>query len=562
MESMAVVPDIKQGGFKMNRRTRRLSLLVALVLTLSVMLTASPALAQGADVSEYEYDPDTTYTISWYVNEPNGPTPDDAPVKRILEERFNVKFEMVYVDRSNRDEILSVRISSGTFPDVLTASDPAMIAEYYKQGLIAEIPTEVISNLMPVIAASIEQVGEQEGVSPYVYTTIDGVNVGIPSFNYAGQYEYTSLYRKDWLEALGIDEIPETIDELNDAFYTLRDNKQVIIDAGLTSQAPENIYGLSSGRIKEPFASIYGAYGSLPYYWELNEDKTAVQYGAIQPGMKEALAQLAKWYEDGILNPEFVTGENRGDHWSISHDFVEGRILYTNNGPFYQDMPAKIATSTPKGGKMYKAYVAAGNDPEGYAVASAPIGPDGDSGSVTWGITTGDAIVFSAALEQDKAKFGRILTMIEEMCTSPEYYELMYYGVENEHFVRGEDGSYVSLLPEDELIETYGIGTVFVAWGEALGLCVADDPAYYEYGDKVAKNGTKTYKDVLLGMSMPSSDIYWDELEKMRKETYNDIIQGIKPVDYFDTFVEEWLKNGGQIITDEANAWYESAMAD
>ena len=539
--------------------TRALSLLLTLVLVFSLVFAAVPAVAE-TDFSEYQYDPNTTYTISWYVNEPNGPTPDDAPIKKAIEEYFNVKFEMVYVDRAARDEILATRIASGEFPDVMTASDPSLLAEYYDQGLTCEVPVELVEHLMPTIFQNIQEVGEQEGINPFVYTNVDGVNAGIPNFNYAGQYEYTSLFRKDWLDALGIEKTPETIEELDVAFRKLLENKQVLIDAGLTNQAPNSIYGLSSGRIKEPFASIYGAYGSLPYYWEVSEDGSSVQYGAIQPGMKDALAQLAKWYTDGILNPEFITGENRGDHWSISHDFVEGRILYTNNGPFYQDMPAGISTGTPKGGKMYKAYIAAGNTPESYQVASAPVGPNGDSGSVKWGIAAGDAIVFSAELAEDKPKMARVLTMIEELCTSPKFYELMYYGIEGEHFVREEDGTRTSLLAEDELIETYGIGTVFIAWGEALGLCVADDPGYYTYGDSVAKNGTKSYKDALLGMAMPSSDIYWDELEKMRIQAYNDIIQGIKPVDYFDTFVEEWIANGGQTITDEANAWFSTAQ--
>lgn len=542
----------------MKRTCSLISWILALTLALSIFVSATAD--AEIDFSEYEYDPDTTYTITWYVNEPNAPTPDDAPVKRLLEERFNVKFELMYVDRANRDEILNTRIVAGEFPDVLTASDPALCQEYYKQGLTAELPIELIRHFMPVIAKNIDDIAEQEGFSPYLYTGYEGKNIGLPNFNYDGQYHYTSLFRRDWLDALGVEKTPETIEELDEAFHLLLENKQALIDAGLTRQSPENIYGLSSGRIKEPFASIYGAYGSLPYYWELAEDGESVQYGAIQPGMKDALAQLASWYEEGILNPEYITGENRGDHWSISHDFVEGRILYTNNGPFYQDMPAGISQNTRKGGKMYKAYVAAGNDPASYELGRPPIGPDGDSGSVMWGLTTGGSTVFSKRLLEDKPKFGRILSMIEETCTTPEYHELFYYGIEGEHFTRDENGNCVPKTPEEVPVETYGMSMVFIGWTEGLGLGVADDPGFYEFGDKYA-HFSNEYKDLLLGMSMPSSDIYWDDLEKMRVQAYNDIIQGIKPIDSFDTFVEEWLEAGGRVITEEANEWYQSARS-
>ncbi|MGI5899160.1 MAG: hypothetical protein ACOX8S_04460 [Christensenellales bacterium] len=521
-----------------------------------------PSAEPAGPFAEYEFDPDTTYEISWYVNQPNGPANDDAPVKLQLEADFNIKFDMWYVDRANREELLSVRFASGEFPDVLTATGPEYCQTYYKQGLTTEISIDMIEQFMPIIAQCIDDVGQQEGVSPYIYTSYEGINIGLPNFNYNGQYHYTSLFRKDWLDALGISKTPETIDELNQAFYAIKENKQTLIDAGLTNQSPENIYGLSSGRIIESFASIYGAYGSIPFYWEMNDDHSAVQYGAIQPGMKDALSQLATWYADGILNPEYITGENRGDHWSISHDFIEGRILYTNNGPFYQNMPEGITPSTAKGGRMYRAYTGAGNDPAAYEVGRPPIGPNGDSGSILWGFATGDSVVFSAALENDKPKYGKILNFLEESCTDFDYWVLQTYGFEGEHWQYDENGfrDTSSLIPADVVRESYGIGLVFNGWAEGLGFMVKEDPGYYEYADNYAKFSNK-YKDVLLGMAMPSSDIYWDELDKMQIQAYNDIIQGVKDVDYFDTFVQQWLSSGGQQITDEANEWYTSTMS-
>jgi putative aldouronate transport system substrate-binding protein len=575
------------GGNVMRKHIKTIALALCLLIVLGIAASctstpASPAATPTDDpgevateappqdspepedpFAEYEYDPNKTYEISWYTNSPNGPAADDAPVKLKLEEDFNIKFNMWYVDRANREELLSVRFASGEFPDVLTATGASYTQTYYNQGLTAELPIPLIEHFMPKIAQCIVDVGGQEGVSPYIYSTYNGKNIGLPNFNYNGQYHYTSLLRKDWLEALGITKTPETLDELNKAFYTLKENKQKIIDAGLSTQAAENIYGLSSGRIKEPFASIYGAYGSIPYYWEMNDDNSAVQYGAIQPGMKDALKQLAAWYADGILNPEYITGENRGDHWSISHDFVEGRILYTNNGPFYQNMPGGIAPTASKGGKMYRAYIGAGNTPESYEVVRPPIGPNGDSGSIIWGYTTGESVVFSAALEKDKAKYGKILSFLEASCTDYDYWVLQTYGIENVHWKLDDKGMRTSegLMPEDVVQETYGIGLVFNGWAEGLGIGAKDDPAYYKYADEYAKF-TNKYKDVLLGMSMPSSDLYWDELDKMQIKAYNDIIQGVQDISYFDTFVQEWLAAGGQQITDEANQWYKTASVE
>lgn len=45
----------------------------------------------------------------------------------------------------------------------------------------------------------------------------------------------------------------------------------------------------------------------------------------------------------------------------------------------------------------------------------------------------------------------------------------------------------------------------------------------------------------------------WSNLEKLEADTYIQIIMGEQPVDYFDTFVENWKAQGGDEITTEVN---------
>ena len=44
------------------------------------------------------------------------------------------------------------------------------------------------------------------------------------------------------------------------------------------------------------------------------------------PKAKEALALLNRLYKDGVLDPEFITGENQGGYWALSHAFINQRI--------------------------------------------------------------------------------------------------------------------------------------------------------------------------------------------------------------------------------------------
>ena len=55
---------------------------------------------------------------------------------------------------------------------------------------------------------------------------------------------------------------------------------------------------------------------------------------------------------------------------------------------------------------------------------------------------------------------------------------------------------------------------------------------------------------------LPSQGDYKAELDKMASEVFTDIITGAKPIEAFDEFVVQWYANGGQILTDEANALY------
>ena len=57
-------------------------------------------------------------------------------------------------------------------------------------------------------------------------------------------------------------------------------------------------------------------------------------------------------------------------------------------------------------------------------------------------------------------------------------------------------------------------------------------------------------------LPLPSAGKYQAELDKIRDETYFGIIAGWKPLDAFDEFVEEWKRNGGDILTEEANRSY------
>ena len=76
----------------------------------------------------------------------------------------------------------------------------------------------------------------------------------------------------------------------------------------------------------------------------------------------------------------------------------------------------------------------------------------------------------------------------------------------------------------------------------------------YKMG-KYLEEGLFTYNGYVSspteGMSM-----YQNALDTMEDEMVTQIITGKQPLEYFDTFVENWLASGGTTITEEVNEWY------
>lgn len=122
-------------------------------------------------------------------------------------------------------------------------------------------------------------------------------------------------------------EIPTTIDELENVLVAVRDNDP-------DGDGAKDTYGLSNTSLN----AVFGAYGDIPMkefrgtgsqklYYTMRDGK--VVFACVQPEMKEALTKLQQWYKDGLIDPEFVTGENTGGYWAISQAFNNDKIAVT-----------------------------------------------------------------------------------------------------------------------------------------------------------------------------------------------------------------------------------------
>jgi hypothetical protein len=79
------------------------------------------------------------------------------------------------------------------------------------------------------------------------------------------------------------------------------------------------------------------------------------------------------------------------------------------------------------------------------------------------------------------------------------------------------------------------------------------DPLALEY----ARQNPGLY-DVMMAIPTKSNPLYFDTVNKLTRAYCLDVITGKKSLDAtFDSFVKEWMVQGGEILTKEANEMYD-----
>lgn len=99
------------------------------------------------------------------------------------------------------------------------------------------------------------------------------------------------ILRKDFLDKAGLD-IPETIDE----WYTvLKAFKEMGVECPL-------LYYKNAKMPESQFSSAYGAAESF-----FIDENGKVRYGPAEPGYKEHLETMSRWYKEGLIDKDFPT---------------------------------------------------------------------------------------------------------------------------------------------------------------------------------------------------------------------------------------------------------------
>ncbi len=511
--------------------------LLAMVLTLMLLIGALcsfPVLGQAEEPIEITWmcHLDLATNKSW--------TATELP-KLLAKYGFNVKFTMIEMGTHDGTEYynnLRTRIAAGDAPADIMQFD-RVITEAVDAGWYAPITLEMIQENMPQYLEAALNI--YPNMPAYFKDLRDGTMYGIASWNMFGPCRHTMVYRKDWLDKLGM-AIPETIDAFEAYLRACR-------TTDFNGNGEFDEYGYTSGT-NSPFCGfneVFGAFGVMPMCWYNFDGK--ILRPEVTEGAKKALEVLARWYAEDLIPKGVNTTELRRD------GFNQGIRGSYGQGDGYA--PALV-----KGGQNYEEFYTA--QPEG-VMQPAPAfkGPDGHFGTQEWGPRK-YFIGFGSHLNKDPEKLNMIMKMLETIATNEELFVAAMLGEKGVHWDFTNEGATsgaTKFLPPytdfNKRLDEVGVREM----SESPFCPVWVPQVYQKYLDPLAieyASQNPGYFDMIgNGVTFASQIEYGADLDNYTKEAFMDIITGRKPVDFFDEYVTTWYENGGQAMTDEAQSMFD-----
>lgn len=271
---------------------------------------SSASVADGVNLDGYPIlDTPTTFTI--FSNYDNRVFDSSWAIFQEAADITNISLSSVIsLTNSNEAEAYNLMVASGNLADVISYADGNELENLGRSGGLIDLKP-LIEQYAPNIMAAFEKYPQMKKDA----TALDGTIYFIPYFP---TLNFSQFYwiRADWLEKLGL-EVPTTVDELHDVLYAFR--TQDPNGNGLKDEIP--LYDRRGDRSSDEYLQLWNS------STEFSMKDGKIVYDPLEEDFTVAVKEFAKWYAEGIVDPEFFT---RG---SKSRDV----LLASNLGGFSHD---------------------------------------------------------------------------------------------------------------------------------------------------------------------------------------------------------------------------------
>lgn len=496
-----------------------------------------------------------THRVDAQTKFAEGDSLESNPWSRMIQKLFGVTFEIAWTwsttDEGNSKYNLA--LASGDIPDYLETVPINTFVQMVEAGAL-----EDITDAWDQYASDRwKNVFAEYGELPWTWSQIDGRKYGLPRVEDLAHNDTILWYRADWLETLGL-AVPTTLEEVHNV-------AKAMVEANIGKGAPGTTLGLLANKQYAhtwygSLDPIWGAFGVIPDHWSKEGD--GLMFDGIRETMKEPLALLNQWYQDGIFRKDFFTLE--------TSDCI-------------QDLAASQCGLhfTPSWGANLDAVK---NDPATrWAFTGIPTGPNGSKGKHTENNFRESPFAFRKGAEN----INKVFEITNWMIELTEDFDRRFHGWEGHNYEWTEDdrvawtgigwsawaigpiGTRGSGMADPRSIGN-GIQYRRDEWGkiaadqrDAMQTLLLEDPTgVQQVSDEsrlfileTAADGMMTEFQSLPTPTMVEKSV---DLQKLLDENILAIIIGEKPLSAFDEMITQWKQQGGDQITQEVNEWWAS----
>ncbi|GAB2670347.1 extracellular solute-binding protein [Paenibacillus thermoaerophilus] len=495
--------------------------------------SAQPSASAGANASPSEAP--KKYKITALDYRYGNPPPSSSQGLTMINERFNVDYQVTFVTNTAYDEKINAVFASGEIPDMvgfMAADLKNRYSKFAKQN--AFLPLDDYIKQYPTLQAVPDFIWDALRVNGKIYA--------IPQ--YAPKYQVVLMVRKDWLDKLNL-KPPTNYQELKEVAIAFTKNDP-------DGNGKNDTYGIAIGQDINPNLNM-GPYWD-PDAWYHKNDKGDLIPGIIGPGRKEIVQMLADLNKEGAITKDYATL-----NWADTNkEFYSGK--------------AGIFIATPRGMSQDYMNGLLKIHPNAQFIHLEPFVDAYGNKGLTSAAGFNGLTVLSAKLANEPDKVKRILDMID---FGRKFYKESEKNDKNPDFdwwsgkvgVAYDMKDGVAVNRENWANDGLAPSTYFVdnaAWPPEDG----DIDYSLTYQTKPLSDLVKAiqnmYKTTKLYANPVNSAESKTDIEKgaeLRKYVMNEqvkMIAGNRPVSDWDKLVQEYLDKGGAKIIEEYNAQFKN----
>ena len=481
-------------------------------------------------------------------NLPEGQTYEDNAYTRYLKKTLNVQNKNIFMESEERyDEALNILVKDRNLPDIFLVSDRETLEELVENDLIEDL-TEVYKSCA---SDKIQEMYESYGKELLASGTFDGKLFALPETAIDDGSQLLWL-RRDWMEQLGVKE-PKTLDEALSVIRAFQENR-------MGAEEGEDPVGLVCdpglvGTVSTSYSvdSVFEMFGAYPQQWIKNADGEIV-YGSLTEETKEALGYLRELYKQGILDPDFALRAQN----NIRDLVVNGKcgaffgLWWTPNNPLMDEYRKNKETDW----EPYYLTADAKRTVEVYSTFW-----DSKYVVVRKGYEHPEIVMkilsvlfdYSRYEAEDADEVNSYFALNVDPTARPlminvDYNEATYMVTRHIREALYSPGDAKTREDLSAIEVSY-----FDACRKYLGAEVPSVEAWAAYKSRISAVGLL----VDANYHAPEKKYLGDgdgeipqTLRSLEKKAFIQIIMGKKPVSFFDSFVEEWYRKGGDSLTE------------